>query len=124
MVVVGQPREPPSQFWMPEECLQMAAAAKEDQELPDKGQDTLPREPVLGTLRQEECSVGDVSNQADAWAPPNMQVSSLKYLRFHYGGALASELRRIHRSKMFRKDLQSVGAGRPWRASNPHFEKG
>lgn len=58
----------------------MAAAAKET----NKGKDAPPREPVLGSLRQEECSVGDVSNQADAWAPPTMQVSSLKYLRFHY----------------------------------------
>lgn len=66
---LGHLWESPSRPWLPEQCLQMAAAAKEDHEASGQGKDTLPGKAVLWSLMQEECTVKKVSSQAGQWRP-------------------------------------------------------
>lgn len=69
MVGLGQLWESPSRPWLPEQCPQMAAAAKEDPEASGQGKGALPEKPVSRSLRHEARTVEKVSSQAGQWRP-------------------------------------------------------
>lgn len=58
---MGVPEPVPAAYTLP--------PAARTRELQNRGKDTLPREPSLGSLKQEEDAMGEVSHQAGQWQP-------------------------------------------------------
>lgn len=76
--------------------------------------------------------MGEVRNQAEPWWPlcvrrldsskHELQLIKISQISL-WEKVWLQKLEESTGLRMFRKELQSVGAGRPQRSFNPHFEK-